>query len=61
MNKEIIAEYTYKLPLPTDEEIRSSYKAEGIEDIDPNMVRDYIKASMYKLFCEIASKNKQGE
>lgn len=57
MNKEVITEYTYELPLPTDEEIQSIAAAEGIVDVNPEEVREYIKESLYKLFCEAANKN----
>lgn len=45
------------IKLPTDEEIQSVCAAEGITDINPEEVRDYIKESLYKLFCEAADKN----
>lgn len=52
MDKEVIAEYTYKLDLGTDEEIKNFLKENGMPDISPDVIRDYIKASMYKVFCE---------
>lgn len=52
MGKEVIAEYTYELDLGTDEEIKSFLEANGMPDINPNVIRDYIKASMYNLYCE---------
>ena len=57
MKKEIIAEYTYELPEPTDEEIKEFFQAEGITDVNTEEVRQYIRESLYKLFCELASKN----
>lgn len=56
MKKEIIAELQYELPELTDEEIRSFFEAEGITDVDPQKVRDYMNTSLYKLFCEAANK-----
>ena len=52
MGKEVIAKYTYELDLGTDEEIKSFLEANGMPDINPNVIRDYIKASMYKAYCE---------
>lgn len=56
MNKEVITEYTYELPELTDEEIKSFYEENGITDVNSEEVRDYIKESLYKLFCEAANK-----
>lgn len=50
--REIILEHTYELDLGTDEEIKSFLEANGMPDINPDVIRDYIKASMYKVFCE---------
>ena len=52
MAKEAIAEYAYELDLGTDEKIKSFLKENGMPDVNPNVIRDYIKASMYKVFCE---------
>ena len=57
MKKEIIAEYTYELPECTDEEIIDFFKAEGVTDVNPEDVRNYIRESLYKLYCELARKN----
>ena len=42
----------YELDFGTDEEIKSFLKENGMSDISPNVIRDYIKSSMYKVFCE---------
>lgn len=52
MKKEVIAEYTYELPEPTDEEIRSFFEAEGITDVNPEDVRMYIRKSIYNMLCQ---------
>lgn len=46
MNKEVIAEYTYELDLGTDEEIKSFFKENGMPEISPDVIRDYIKARL---------------
>lgn len=56
MKKEVVAEFKYELPELTDEEIRSFFEAEGITNVNPQEVRDYINTSLYKLFCEAANK-----
>ena len=48
----VIAEHTYELDLGTDEEIKSFLEANGMPDVNPNVIRDYIKASMYTAYCE---------
>ena len=53
MKKEVIAEYTYELPEPTDEEFRSFFEAEGITDVNPEDVRMYIRESIYNMLFEI--------
>ena len=52
MVKEVIAEYTYELDLGSDEEIKNYLEVSGMPDINPDVIRDYVKASMYKVFCE---------
>lgn len=52
MDKEVITQYTYELDLGTDEEIKSLLEANDMPDVNPNVIRDYIKASMYKVYCE---------
>jgi hypothetical protein len=52
MKREIIAEFEYEIPELTDEEIRNFFEAEGIADVDPEEVRNYINTSLYKLYCE---------
>lgn len=53
LNKEeLISEHTYELDLGSDEEIKSFLKENGMPDISPDVIRDYIKSSMYKTFCE---------
>lgn len=59
MDKEVIAEYTYELDLGTDEEIKSFLKENGMPEISPDVIRDYIKASTYKVFCETMYSEKQ--
>ena len=58
MKKEIIAELEYELPELTDKEIRSFFEAEGITDVNPEEVRNYINTSLYKLFCEAIKQEK---
>lgn len=53
LNEEaIILEHTYELDLGSDEEIKSFLKENGLPDISPDVIRDYVEASMYKVFCE---------
>lgn len=59
MYKKVLTEHAYELPLPTDKDIQSVATAEGITDVNPEEVRNYIQESLYKLFCEAA--NKQNE
>lgn len=62
MKKEIIAEYTYELPEPTDEEIQKEIDAEGLTNVVmPEDVRKYIRKSIYKLYCEAMMKSKNTE
>ena len=56
MKKEIIAEYTYEIPELTDEEIKEFFQAEGIVNVNPEEIRKYIRESLYKFYCEAASK-----
>lgn len=57
MKKEVIAEYTYELPEPTDEEIRSFFEAEGITDINPEDVRMHIRKSIHNMLCQAQEQN----
>lgn len=60
MKKEIIAEYTYTFPEPTDEEIQKEIDTEGLTDVvKPEDVRRYIRESIYKLYCEAVNKIKE--
>lgn len=52
MEENVMLEYTYELDLGTDEEIKSFLKENGLPDISPDVIRDYVEASMYKVFCE---------
>lgn len=52
MEEKVIAEHTYQLPKPTNEEIQNIFELEGFPDINPDVIRDYVEASMYKVFCE---------
>lgn len=53
--------YTYNLPEPTDEEILSFYKAEGVTDVNPEDVRNYIRKCLHQAYCEAVSKRKECE
>ena len=53
MKKEVIAEYTYELPEPTDEEIRNFFEAEGVTDVNPDDVREYMREKIYNMLCKI--------
>lgn len=57
MNKEIIATYTYELPLPNDEEIRNIFKEAGVSNVNPEMVRTYIRQCIYDMFCNAENEN----
>lgn len=57
MKKEVIAEYTYELPEPTDEEIRRFFEDEGITDVNPEDVRMYIRKSIYNMLCQSQKQN----
>ena len=57
MDKEVIAKFTYELPLPNDEEIRNVFKEVSMSDINPEMVRTYIRQCIYDIFCNVANKD----
>ena len=60
MKKEVLAEYTYELPEPTDEEIQNEIDAAGLTGVvKPEDVRKYIHECIYKLYCEAVSDNKE--
>jgi hypothetical protein len=61
MSNEVIAEHTYELDLGSDEEIKSFLKQNGLPDISPDVIRDYVEASMYKVFCETMYSEEQLE
>ena len=52
MKREVIAEYTYTLPEPTDEEIISFFEENGVTDVNPEDVRKYIRESIYNILCQ---------
>ena len=57
MQKEVIAEYTYKLPEPTDEEIQKTIDAAGLAGVvKPEDVRKYVRERIYELYCEAVAK-----
>lgn len=59
MKKEGLAEYTYNLPEPTDEEIQKEIDAAGLTGIvKPEDVRRYIRERLYEVYCEAVSENK---
>ena len=57
MQKEVIAEYTYKLPEPTDEKIQKEINAAGLTGVvKPEDVRKYIRERLYEVYCEAVAK-----
>lgn len=60
MEKEVVAEFTYELPLPMDEEIQKEIDAMGLTgNIKPEDVRNYIRENIYNLYCEAMTANKE--
>lgn len=57
MKKEVVAEYTYKLPELTDEEIRNFFEANGVTDVNPENVRRYIREGIHYVLCQSQKKN----
>lgn len=57
MKRKVIAEYTYTLPEPTDEEIKSFFEANGVTDVNPEDVRMYIRKSIYNMLCQSQKQN----
>lgn len=57
MKKEIIAEYTYDLPEPTDEELQKEIDDAGLTGVvKPEDVRRYIRQRLYEVYCEVVAK-----
>ena len=62
MKKEVIAEYAYKLPEPTDEEIQKEIDEAGLTGVvKPEDVRKYIRERLYELYCEVVKKEYNDE
>lgn len=60
MKKEVITEYTYKLPEPTDEEIQKEIDVAGLTGVvKPEDVRKYIHERLYELYCEVVREKKE--
>lgn len=52
MTVTVNSEHTYELDLGSDEEIKNFLKENGMPDVNPNVIRNYIEASLYKMYCE---------
>ena len=62
MKKEVIAEYTYELPEPTDEELQKEIDAAGLTGVvKPEDVRKYIREKLYELYCEAVAKKENND
>lgn len=52
MKVEVNTEHAYELDLGSDEEIKNFLKENGMPDVNPSVIRNYIEASLYKAYCE---------
>lgn len=60
MKKEVLAEYTYKLPELTDEEIQNEIDAAGLTGVvKPEDVRKYIRERLYEVYSEEVAKKEE--
>ena len=57
MKREVVAEYTYTLTEPTDEEIKSFFEENGVTDVNPEDVRMYIRKCIYNMLCQSQKQN----